>query len=150
MKKLKFKKYKGKIGLIVPFMLALIVGAYLLIWLLPHDESSTTLSIKIASSCLIGISALVFLWCVFWNYYVITDVSIISVTGPFTSRIQLSEITKIQEKYGFFSSFCLSLDRIAIYTGKGIFKRFDVAPKNKEEFLDELTTKINVDVTRRN
>lgn len=149
MKKLKFKKYRGKIGLVVPLMLALIVGAFLLIWLLPQEETSTSLGLKIASTCLIGISTLVFLWCIFWNYYVITDVSIISVTGPFMSRIRLCEITEIKEKYGLFSSFCLSLDRLAIYTGNGMLKRFDVAPKNKEEFLEELTTKINVNVTRR-
>lgn len=149
MKKLKFKKYRGKIGILAPFMILLIVGAFLLIWLLPRDETATTFGLKIASTCLLGIVAIILLWCIFWNYYVITDVSIINVSGPFTSRIRLNEITKIKEKFGIFSSFCFSIDRLAIYTGNGMIKRFDVSPKNKEDFINELTSKIDVEVERR-
>lgn len=150
MKKLKYKKFKGKIGLIVPLVLLVLTGAFLMIWLLPKGVgASDSLGVRIASTCLLGIITLVFCWCIFWNYYVITDVSIICVSGPFTSRIRLENITEIKERIGILSSFCLSINRLSIYTGKGFFKRFDVAPKEKEEFLDELSSKINVTITRR-
>ena len=85
MKKLKYKKYKGKIGLIVPLVLLVLTGAFLMIWLLPKGVgASDSLGVRIASTCLLGIITLVFFWCIFWNYYVITDVSIICVSGPFT------------------------------------------------------------------
>lgn len=144
MKKIKYKKYRSKIGIFVPLIYLVIVGVYLLIWLLPNKYLGMEINItgRIVSSCCFGLLAICLIWATFSTYYVITPTSVVCVFGPLKTRVALKNIVEVKEGISFFSAPALSCKRIYLQTGKTVFKRTEVSPKEKEEFLEQLNNAI--------
>lgn len=144
MKETKYKKYRSKIGLVVPLVLIVLTCAILLVWLLPYTTSNNDSHVmRIVVTCLIGVLSLIFIWSSFSTYYVITDVSVIAVSGPMKARVRFCNITEIKEGKSLISSLALSIDRVYICYGKGILRRLEVSPKDKQAFIEELNSKLN-------
>lgn len=135
------KKYKSKIGIVVPIVYSVLIICGLIIWLVPAKTND--LLYKIIGSCILALVLIFFTWAVFSTYYVLTDTCLICVSGPFKTRALYKDITDVTEGFSLLSSFSLSANRIFINRGRNILRRVDVSPKEKQEFLDELTIKMN-------
>jgi hypothetical protein len=85
--------------------------------------------------------AAVYLGLVFPMRYGIDDTHVIVRHGVVRQRIPLADITEVEPTRNPLSSPALSLDRIRITFGTGIFKSGMISPAAKAEFLDELATK---------
>ena len=135
------KKYKSKIGIVVPIVYSVFIICGLIIWLVPAKTDD--LLYKIIGSCILALVLIFFTWAVFSTYYVLTDTCLICVSGPLKTRALYKDITDVTEGFSLLSSFSLSANRIFINRGRNILRRVDVSPKEKQEFLDELTIKMN-------
>ena len=134
------KKYKAKPGIVIPIVYFIFVLAGIFIWAIPSKNNE--LIFKIVPTCILIVILILFTWAVFSTYYVLTDKCLICFSGPLKIRVLYQDITDITEGISLLSSFSLSAKRIFINRGRNILRRVDVSPKEKEEFLEELTLKI--------
>lgn len=73
--------------------------------------------------------------------YAITDDELMIKHGLIIQHVKLAEIVEVYPTRNPLGSPALSLDRLAISTGKGIFKSVMISPEARLEFLMELGTK---------
>lgn len=145
MNEIKFKKYKSKVGIFVPIIYLLLIGIFLLIWLLPSKYLGMEINLtgRIISTCCFGLFAISLIWATFSTYYIITPTSVVCVFGPLKTRVPLKRIVSVKEgKSFFYAAPALSMDRVFLQTGRTSFARTDVSPKEKEEFINELNQAI--------
>lgn len=76
--------------------------------------------------------------------YAITDEELVIKHGLIVQHVKLAEILEVYPTRNPLSSPALSLDRLAISTGKGIFKSVMISPEFREEFMMELAKKANL------
>lgn len=74
------------------------------------------------------------------RYAVGTDAVIVR-HGLITQRIPLAAITEVRPTRNPLSSPALSLDRLEITFGEGVFKHAMISPADKQGFLDELAAR---------
>lgn len=82
--------------------------------------------------------AAVYLGLVFPMRYGLTDRELIIRHGLVRRRIQLADITEVVPTHNPLSSPALSLDRLRITYGTGLFKNVMISPADKAKFLVEL------------
>ncbi len=93
-----------------------------------------------------GIASLLFVAClyiglVFPIRYGLDETQLIVRFGLCRQRIPLSRVVAVEPTRNPLSSPALSLDRLHIQYGQGIFKAVMISPKNRDQFLDELAQK---------
>lgn len=76
--------------------------------------------------------------------YAITDEELLIKHGLILQHVKLAEILEVYPTRNPLSAPALSLDRLAVSTGKGIFKSVMISPDARPEFLMELGTKANL------
>jgi hypothetical protein len=86
----------------------------------------------------VAVFAAIYLGLVFPMRYGIDDTHVIVRHGLIRQRIPLRDITQVYETRSPLSSPALSLDRIRIVFGTGMFKSAMISPAAKQEFLAEL------------
>lgn len=140
--KTNLKKYKSRIGIVVPLIYLFVVAALLVVWLVPFDDEGNLF--RILATCALGFVFFIFTWALFSTYYVLKENCLICVSGPFKIRVRYVDITDITEGFSLLSSFALSGRRVFINRGRNILRRVDISPKEseKEEFINELSIKI--------
>ena len=139
MEKNEIKKYKSKVGIVVPILYLLVAAALLIVWLVP---SSGALTLQIIATCILAIVFFGVTWIAFSTYYILADRCLICICGPFKTRALYQDITDVTEGFSLLFSYALTGRRIFINRGRNILRRIDVSPSEKEEFLNELSTKI--------
>ncbi len=85
-----------------------------------------------------AVLAAVYLGLVFPMSYGITDSELIVRHGLVRQRIKLADITAVVPTRNPLSSPALSLDRLRITFGSGMFKSVLISPAAKQDFLVEL------------
>lgn len=139
MKKTEIKKYRSKVGIVVPLLYLFVAAASLIVWLVPN---SGALTLQIVATCFLAVVFIGITWICFSTYYQITDRCLICVCGPFKTRALYKDITDVTEGFSLLFSYALTGQRIFINRGRSILRRIDVSPKEKQDFLNELSTKI--------
>ena len=76
--------------------------------------------------------------------YGITDDTLLVHFGVVRQRIALASITEVRPTHSPLSSPALSLDRLAIKTGRGPMKLTLISPLEREEFLGILSVRANL------
>jgi hypothetical protein len=89
----------------------------------------------------VAVIAAIYLGLVFPMRYAIDESHVIVRYGLVRQRIPLADITEVVPTRNPLSSPALSLDRIRITFGTGMFKSGMISPAAKSEFLDELAAK---------
>lgn len=85
-----------------------------------------------------GVLAAVYLGLVFPMTYGLTGDELIVRYGLVRKRIKLADITEVVPTRSPLSSPALSLDRLRVTFGEGMFKRIMISPARKADFLAEL------------
>lgn len=85
--------------------------------------------------------AAVYLGLVFPTRYGIDRTQLTIRHGLFTKRIELARITEVTPTRSPLSSPALSLDRLKIRWGEGLFGAVMISPARRREFLSELAAK---------
>jgi hypothetical protein len=88
-----------------------------------------------------GVIAAVYLGLVFPMRYGISADAIVVRHGVVRQRIPLRDVVEVQPTRNPLSSPALSLDRLAIRFGEGIFKNVMISPADKQGFMDELAAR---------
>lgn len=88
-----------------------------------------------------GVLAAIYLGLVFPMRYGIDETHLIVRHGLVRQRIALADISEVHPSRSPLSSPALSLDRLHIKFGDGMFKSALISPAAKSEFLDELAAK---------
>lgn len=122
--------YKSKIGLelVIPLSLAFGFTIFSLVY-----ENKGWLPLLLIILLITAITYLL----ISINYIVDNNTLIIKCGFIYQTKIDISDITKIEETRNPISSPAASLDRLEIYYGK--FDSVVVSPKDKHAFIDELT-----------
>jgi len=136
--------YKTKIDWWIPIVLTLP----------PIAAVSVTLSAILAGNreeIIIGIGAILFVSLLYFGLiipirYGLDAKELIVQAGLCRFRIPLSEIEEVYPTHNPLSSPAMSLDRLGVRFGKGLFKRVLISPAEREEFLDHLAR--NASMTR--
>jgi hypothetical protein len=84
--------------------------------------------------------AALYLGVIFPLRYGIDRKHLIIRTGLIRQRIELDKITEVIPTRNPLSSPALSLDRLRVQFGQGIFKAVMISPNERDEFLTELAT----------
>lgn len=143
MKKIKYPVYRSAIDFYVVFPFLIVVGAIPTVWLLPSVFPSP-FWLNIAMTCLLGLVLIFLFWCVCSTYYVITETCVVVKMGLLKRRIAFESIKEIKTGKSVLPSYALGFRRVYICFSKGIFGRIEVSPKEQEEFVNELESKIKV------
>jgi hypothetical protein len=83
----------------------------------------------------------IYLGLVFPMRYGITDDALVIRHGLVRQYVPLSQITDVRPTHNPLSSPALSLDRLRIAFGEGFFKAVMISPKEKDEFMRELSAR---------
>ena len=132
------KIYRSKIDW---WLIIVLAGSSLLLLTLVYSNfDSQNLRADILFSILLSSLALV-IWLPIPTTYYVVDGGILKIHSIFLKwEIPLSTIEKIKETSDSLSAPALSLDRIKIeYKKDGIHKSIMVSPKNKTEFLKQVS-----------
>jgi hypothetical protein len=78
---------------------------------------------------------------VFPMRYGLGDVYLVVRFGLCRQRIRLADISEVHPTHNPLSSPALSLDRLHVQYGQGIFKAVMISPVNRNRFLDDLAAK---------
>jgi hypothetical protein len=78
---------------------------------------------------------------VFPMRYGLDDTNLLVRFGLCRQRIPLAEISEVTPTHNPLSSPALSLDRLRVQFGPGIFKAVMISPADRNRFLDELAQK---------
>jgi hypothetical protein len=92
----------------------------------------------------VALFAAIYLGLVFPMRYGIDDEHIVIRHGLVRQRVPLRDITLVAPTRSPLGSPALSLDRIQIKYGEGIFKSALISPAAKAEFLEELAARANL------
>ncbi|MDM1273886.1 MULTISPECIES: PH domain-containing protein [Acinetobacter] len=135
------QKYKSKIDWWV--IIVLTGSSLLLLTLVYSNFDSQNLHEDIIFSVLFSSLALV-VWLPIPTTYYVVDGEILKIHSIFLKwEIPLSSIEKIKETSDSLSAPALSLDRIKIeYKKDGIHKSIMVSPRNKTEFIKQVSSRI--------
>jgi hypothetical protein len=95
---------------------------------------------------LVGIAAFLLVGCIYFGLvfpmrYGLDDEHLIVRFGIFRRRIPLAEIREVEPTFNPLSSPALSLDRLRVRFGPGLFQSVMISPTNRNLFLDELARK---------
>jgi hypothetical protein len=78
---------------------------------------------------------------VFPMRYGIDDAQLLVRFGLCTQRIPLADISEVHPTHNPLSSPALSLDRLHVQYGRGLFKAVMISPAERDRFLDDLARK---------
>jgi hypothetical protein len=78
---------------------------------------------------------------VFPMRYGLDDTHLVVRFGVCRQRIPLAAITEVKPTHNPLSSPALSLDRLHVRFGQGVFKAVMISPTDRNRFLDELAQK---------
>ena len=134
------QKYKSKIDW---WVIIVLTGSSLLLLTLVYNFDSQNLHEDIIFSVVFSSLALVVLLPIPTTYYIV-DGEILKIHSIFLKwEIPLSSIEKIKETSDSLSAPALSLDRIKIeYKKDDIHKSIMVSPRNKTEFIKQVSCRI--------
>ncbi len=85
--------------------------------------------------------AAIYLGLVFPMRYAITDDTLVVRHGLVRQHVPLASITDVRPTHNPLSSPALSLDRLRIAFGEGFFRAIMISPKDKDEFMRELSAR---------
>ena len=93
-----------------------------------------------------GIASVVFVFCLYFGLvfpmrYGLDDSNLIVRFGICRQRIALADISEVYPTHNPLSSPALSLDRLHVQFGEGVFKAVMISPVERNQFLDDLTQK---------
>ena len=129
------KKYNAKKDFLVVILILLAVAAIAVVAIFcPRDE----LWGYIFALVLLSAVLVLFLISLCRTYYVFKEDYLLVVSGVFRKKIYYRTIERVEPNISIWSSFCLSVDRIKIWTGKGFWQREYIAPVDKQDVITEL------------
>ena len=105
---------------------------------LVQDGKTAELPIGVGSVLLV---AAIYFGLVFPMRYGLDDTHLLVRFGMCRQRIPLADISEVNPTHNPLSSPALSLDRLHVQFGKGIFKSVLISPADRDRFLDELAHK---------
>jgi hypothetical protein len=83
----------------------------------------------------------VYVGLIFPMKYGLDDQNLLVRFGLCRQRIPLGDISEVHPTHNPLSSPAMSLDRLHVQFGKGLFGSVMISPANREQFLDELAEK---------
>ena len=129
------KKYNAKKDFLVVILMLLLAAVIAVVAIFcPRDE----LWGYIFALALLSTVLVLFLISLCRSYYVFKEDYLLIVSGIFKKKIYYRSIERVEPNISIWSSFCLSFDRIKIWTGKGFWQREYIAPVDKQEVIAEL------------
>ncbi len=83
----------------------------------------------------------IYIGLVFPTQYGLDDTQLVVRFGVCRQRIPLADISEVTPTQNPLSAPALSLDRLGIQFGQGVFKAVMISPADRDHFLDELAQK---------